>query len=124
MGFLVSRISLRRFWGHILWYLWIGRARHLDVEVFNVGGFLTHGDYALETDFDFLAVVEHRLVPARATNEAKRLKRAGVWSIWAPASRDSGPVGHAGIGVVSSRGAPPLFPHFGYCCFYGVRCSG
>ena len=40
-GLLVSRISFFRFWGNILWYLWIGRARHpwppsnnLDVEVF------------------------------------------------------------------------------------------
>ena len=53
--------------------MWIGRARHpgpcsnnLHVEVFNSGGFLTHGDYALETDADFLAVVDHRLGPARA----------------------------------------------------------
>ena len=66
-GLLVSRISFFRFWGKILWYLWIGRARHpgppsnnLDVEVFNVGGFLTHGDYVLDTDADFVAVVEHR----------------------------------------------------------------
>ena len=51
--------------GKILWYLWIGRARHpglpsnnLDVEVFNVGGFLTRGDYVLDTNADFVAVVE------------------------------------------------------------------
>ena len=105
-GFLVSRISLRRFWGKILWYLWNGRARHfgpcsnnLDVEVFNVGGFLTHGDFALETDADFLAVVEHRLVPARARSETKRLERAGLWS----------------IGLERSS---PLFAHYGYCCFF------
>ena len=90
---LVSRISCFRFWGTILWYLWIGRARHpgppsnnLDVEVFNVGGFHTHGDYALDTDADFLAVVEHRLVPARARSEGKRLLQAGARSVWAPAS--------------------------------------
>ena len=81
----------------------IGRARHLGPEIFKVGGFLTHGDYALETDADFLAVVEHRLVPARARSESKRLKRAGRWSIWAPASHESGNVGHAGVGVVSLR---------------------
>ena len=56
----------------MLWLLWIGRARHpgpfsgsRTVEVFNVGGWLTNGDMVLETSVDFLAVVEHRLVPAR-----------------------------------------------------------
>ena len=56
----------------MLWLLWVWRARHpgpfsgsMSVEVFNVGGWLTHGDLALETDVDFLAVVEHRLVSAR-----------------------------------------------------------
>ena len=94
---LVSRISSFRFWGKILRYLWIGRARHpgpssnnLDVEVFNVGGFLTHGDYVLDTDADFVAVVEHRLVPARARSEGKRLLQAGARSVWAPASLEGG----------------------------------
>ena len=32
---------------------------------FNVGGWLTHGDLALETKADFLAISEHRLIPAR-----------------------------------------------------------
>ena len=70
--FLCSRYSLKRWWGKVLWLLWVGRARHpgpfsgsVSVEVFNVGGWLTHGDLALETEVDFLAVVEHRLVPAR-----------------------------------------------------------
>ena len=38
----------------MLWLLWVGRARHLgpfsgsmSVEVFNVGGWLTHGDFGL-----------------------------------------------------------------------------
>ena len=77
---LVSRISCFRFCGKTLRYLWIGRARHpgspsnnLDVEVFNVGGFLAHVDHVLDTDADFLAVVEHRLVPARARSEGKVL---------------------------------------------------
>ena len=34
------------------------------LEVFNVGGWLTHGDLALEAGVDFLAVVEHRLIAA------------------------------------------------------------
>ena len=37
----------------------------ITIEVFNVGGWLTHGDMVLETSVDFLAVVEYRLVPAR-----------------------------------------------------------
>ena len=66
--FLFSRNSGAWFWGLILWHLWIGSAkhpgpaslpRHVSVEVFNVGGWLTHGDLALEVDVDFLAVVEH-----------------------------------------------------------------
>ena len=133
---LVSRISFFRFWCKILWYLWIGRARHpgppsnnLDVEVFNVGGFLAHGDYVLDTDADFVAVVEHLLVPARARSEGKRLLHAGVLSVWAPASLEGGHVGHAGVGVVSLRGAPismPTFATVGFSEFFhlgrALRC--
>ena len=77
-----------RFWGVILWYLWVGRARHpgpgsfgVSVELFNVGGWLTHGDFALESSADFLAVVEHRLIPARVRVEWSRLRRSAVSSI-------------------------------------------
>ena len=44
--FLISRNSRERFWGLVLWHLWIGRARHpgpsvtspcLGIEVLNVG---------------------------------------------------------------------------------------
>ena len=81
--FLFSQNSTVRFWGFILWYLWIGRARHpeppshshhVGVEVLNVGGWLTHGDLALEAGVDFLAVVEHRLIPARVRSEWARLR--------------------------------------------------
>ena len=56
---------------------WSGRhpgppSNNLDVEVFNVGGFLTHGDHVLNADADFIAVVEHRLVPARARSVRAR----------------------------------------------------
>ena len=66
--FLLSRNSLERFWCVLVWHLWIGRARHpgpsssnllFGLEVFNVGGWLTHCDFALEAAVDFLAVVEH-----------------------------------------------------------------
>ena len=52
---------------------WVGRAGHpgprslgVSVELFNVGGWLTHGDFALEAGADFLAIVERRLIPAGA----------------------------------------------------------
>ena len=75
--FLFSRNPQKRFWGLVFWHLWIGRAKnpgpgyshHLSIEVFNVGGWLTHGDLALDAEVDFLAVTEHRLIPARVRSE-------------------------------------------------------
>ena len=82
------------------------------VEVFNVGGWRTHGDLALEVGVDFLAVVEHRLIPARVRSEWARLKKKGLASIWAPACQDSSNVGNAGVGVISLRSAPLVLPTF------------
>ena len=136
--FLFSRNSGERFWGLILWHLWIGRARHpgptslpqhVGVEVFNVGGWLTHGDLALEVGVDFLAVVEHRLIPARVRSEWTRLRRKGLASFWAPASQYSSHVGNAGVGVISMKGAPLALPTFAtaqfesfFDCGRAVRC--
>ena len=39
----------------------------------NVGGWLTHGDLALDAKIDFLAVVKHRLSLARVRTECARL---------------------------------------------------
>ena len=101
----------------MLWLLWIGRARHpgpfsgsMTVEVVNVGGWLTHGDMVLETHVDFLAVVEHRLVPARVRGEWARLRARGASSVWSPASQESSHVGHGGVGVISLRGPPLSLP--------------
>ena len=110
----VFLFSQERFLGLVFWYLWIDRAKnpgpgsshHLAVEVFNVGGWLTHGDLALDAGLDFLAVTEHRLIPARVRSEWARLRAKGVASIWAPASQDASHVSNAGVGVVSLRGAP------------------
>ena len=66
----------------------------------------------MDARIDFLAVVEHRLIPARVRSEWARLKSKGVASIWAPASQDSSHVGNAGVGVVSLRGAPLSLPTF------------
>ena len=84
--FLFSRNPQKRFWCLVFWYLWIGRAKnpgpgsphHLAVEVFNVGGWLTHGDLALDAGLDFLAVTEHRLIPARARSEWAGLRSKGA----------------------------------------------
>ena len=54
--------------------------------MFNIGCWLTHGDVALEAGVDFLAVVEHRPIPARVRSEWAKLKSKGLASIWAPAS--------------------------------------
>ena len=115
--FLYSRYSLKKLWGKVLWLLWIGRARHpgpfsgaMTVEVFNVGGWLTHGDMVLEANVDFLAVVEHRLVPARVREKWARLRARGASSVWSPASQESSHVGHGGVGVISLRGAPLSLP--------------
>ena len=99
--------------------VWIGRARHpgsaaasFAVEVFNVGGWLTHGDLVLGTEVDVLAVVEHRLIPARVRGEWARLRRKGLASVWALAAQDTSHVGHGGVGGVSLRGAPLSLPTF------------
>ena len=117
--FLLSRISVFLWGGVVLWHLWIGRAKHagpgsvpFHIEVLNVGGWLTHCDFALDVAVDFLAVVEHRLIPARVRSEWARLRCRKIASIWAPASQESSHVGHAGVGVVSLRGAPLSLPSF------------
>ena len=119
-------------------YLWIGRAKilgpgsshHLVVEVFNVGGWLTHGDLALDAGVDFLAVTEHRLILAGVRCEWARLRSKGVASVWAPASQDSSHVFNAGVGVVSLRGAPLSLPTSAtaqfrrfFDCGRAVRCT-
>ena len=109
--FLFSRNPTKRFWGLILWHFWPGRARHpgppsqpqhVSIEFHNVGGWLTHGDLALLAGVDFLAVAEHRLIPARVRSE---------------------------VGVVSLRGAPLALPTFAtaqfksfFDCGRAVRC--
>ena len=116
---------MKRFWGKILWLLWIGKARHpgpvvggmLSLEALNVGGWLTHGDTALDTTADFLAVSEHRLIPARVRSEWAGLRRKGIYSVWAPASQEGSHVGHAGVGVVSLKGAPISMPSIATSAF-------
>ena len=86
--------------GVVLWHLWVGSAGHLGpgsapflIEVLNVGEWLTHGDFALDVEVDFLAVVEHRLILARVRSERARLRCKRLASIWALASQDASHVG-------------------------------
>ena len=115
--FLISKRSLRLFWGLLIWMLSIGRARHpgpgtssyppgFSIEFLNVGGWLSRGDLALESSAHFLAIAEHRLVPARARAVTTQLRQARRSSVWAPSCQDVTPGGHAGVGVISLHGAP------------------
>ena len=119
--FLISKRSLRLFWGLLIWMLSIGRARHpgpgtssyppgFSIEFLNVGGWLSRGDLALESSAHFLAVAEHRLVPARARTVTTQLRQARRSSVWAPSCQDVTPGGHAGVGVISLYGAPLSIP--------------
>ena len=93
--FLVSRTSMKRFWGNFSGFCGLGGPGTLvrleDVLsvwrplMWEAG--LTHGDAALETTADFLAVSEHRLIPARVRSEWAELRRKGIHSVWAPASQ-------------------------------------
>ena len=66
----------------------------------------------MEVGVDFLAVAEHRLIPARVRSEWSRLKGKGKTFMWALACQDSFHVGNGGVGVVSMRGAPVALPSF------------
>ena len=122
--FLVSKRTLYFFWWVVVWMLHIGRARHpgpgkkpfipgqLSIEFANIGGWLTYGDLAMDSCAQFLAVAEHKLIPARARSVGHQLRKAGFHSVWAPACQDSIPGGHAGVGVVSLGGAPLALPSF------------
>ena len=101
-----------------------GRARHpgpgsrvltpgqLSIEFGNVCGWLTSGDFALDSCAQFFAVAEHRFTPSRARSICHQLRRAGHHSVWAPACQDRIAGGHAGVGVISLGGAPLSPPSF------------
>ena len=83
----------------------------------------------MEVGVDFLAVGEHRLIPARVRGEWSRLRKKGLASVSAPASQDSSHVGNAGVGVVSLRFASLFLPTFAtaqfrrfFDCGRAVRC--
>ena len=75
----------------------------MSIEFANVCRWLTHGDLALDSCAQFLAVSEHRLITSRARFVGHQLRRAGHHSIWAPAYQVRIAGGHAGVGVTSLR---------------------
>ena len=74
---------------------------HLSVEFANFWGWLTYGDMAMDSGPQFLAVAEHRLIPARARSVGHQLRRDGYQSVWALTCQDHVAGGHVGVGVVS-----------------------
>ena len=124
---MVSRIYLKNLFVQVACHLWVGRAKHpgtfgggtLGIEVFSVGGWLTHGDYALDIAADFLVICEHRLISARLRSGWASLRSAGFHSVWAPASQDGSHVGHAGVGVVSLKSSHLALPSFATAFFEG-----
>ena len=92
----------------------------LSVEFVNVGGWLTHGDLALDSCAQFLAVAEHRSIPSRARSVCHQLRRAGRHYIWALACQDQVAGGQAGVGVASCGGASPDSPIFCHSSVSGV----
>ena len=108
----------------IIWTFHVGRARHpgpgprvftpgqLSTEFVNVGGWLTHGDLALDSCAQFLAVAEHKLIPSKARSVSHQLRKASHQSVWALACQDQVAGGHAGVGVVSLGGEPLSLPSF------------
>ena len=65
-----------------------------------MGGWLTHGDLALDSCAQFLAVAEHRLIPSRARSVFHQLRNVGHHSVWSAACQDRVAGGHAGVGVL------------------------
>ena len=84
------------------------------VEVFNIGEWFTHGDYACDVNVDIIGVVEHRLIPAKVRHEWSRLHMDGIHSVWSPASQKHCQVGQAGVGVVSPKLCFCLVTHLCY----------
>ena len=84
---------------------------NLSIEFVNIGGLVDiMVTLALDSCAQFLAVAEHRLIPSRARSVCHQLRRAGHYSVWAPACQDKIAGGHAGVGVISLGGAPSISP--------------
>ena len=91
-------------------------------EALNVGGCLSQGDTAFETDADFHAVSEH--LPARVRGEWPAMRRRRVRSVCALASQEGSHAGYAGVGVVRLSWAPLALPTFATTAFRRFFDSG
>ena len=85
---------------------------------------LTLGDIALEAEVDFLAVVEHRLIPARVRSERTVWLLPGLQPFRIPRM-----LVMLEVDVISMRGAPVALPSFAtaqfrlfFDCGRAVRC--
>ena len=67
-------------------------------------------DMAMGSFAQFLAVSEHRVIPARARSIDHQLRKAGCHSVWAPACQDRVSGGHDGVVVVSLCGSSLFAP--------------
>ena len=136
--FLFGRNSLVMFWGLVVWHLWIGRgqapgpgSQSFAIEVFNVDGWLSHGDFAPDVEVDFSAVVEHRPIPATLRCEAAGLRDKGVASVWGACFSRIFPCGACGCGGCQYEGCACFIACFCptaqfrrfFDCGRAVRCS-
>ena len=99
-----------------------GRTRHpgrvsgkgpqgrLSDEFVREGGRKCNRDLELDSGAQFLAVAEHRLIPARARSIGHQLRKAGRQSVWALACQDQISGCHAVVGVIRLHGAPLSAP--------------
>ena len=94
------------------------------VEFVNVGGWLTHGDVAIDSCAQFLAVAQHRLIPARVKSVGHQLHKCWISICLDTCLTGSSTGGHAGVGVVSLCGSPLAAPTFVTPEFKGVLQAG
>ena len=109
----------------MLWHLWVGRwTKHpgpfrsggFRLEALNVGGWLTHWDFALETSLDLLAVSEHRQ-NLLGCGMSGLVCGKRVSTLSGHFSQEGSHVGHAGGWVVSLGRAPLGLPSFATVAF-------
>ena len=81
------------------------------------------GDLALESQAHFLAIAQHRLVPARARNAPAQLRQACISSVLALVCEDVTPGGHGGGGLSVCMVLPWALPACAAPFFFVFRNS-
>ena len=93
----------------LAWYFFL--SPDFSIEFLNVGGWLSRGDLALESSAHFLAIAEHRLVPARARAVTTlSFVKLDVLQSGHRLVRMSLLVAMLGVGVISLHGASLSLP--------------